>query len=51
MQAAQGDSNRPILLRVEASAGHGAGKPLAKIVEESADFMAFLMRELGMRDT
>jgi prolyl oligopeptidase len=51
MQAAQGDASRPILLRVEASAGHGAGKPLAKIVEESSDFMAFLMREVGMGDT
>ncbi len=51
MQAAQGDPNRPILLRVEASAGHGAGKPLAKVVEESSDFMAFLMREVGVRGT
>jgi prolyl oligopeptidase len=51
MQAAQADRSRPILLRVEASAGHGAGKPLAKVVEESADFMAFLMREVGMRHT
>jgi prolyl oligopeptidase len=51
MQAAQGASDRPILLRVESSAGHGAGKPLGKVVEESSDFMAFLMREVGMRDT
>jgi prolyl oligopeptidase len=51
MQAAQGDDSRPILLRVEASAGHGAGKPLAKVVEESSDFMAFLMREVGMGST
>jgi prolyl oligopeptidase len=48
LQAAQSDPSRPVLLRVEARAGHGAGKPVAKLVEEVSDEMAFLFRELGL---
>jgi prolyl oligopeptidase len=48
LQAAQADAARPVLLRVEARAGHGAGKPVAKLVDEVSDEMAFLFRELGM---
>jgi prolyl oligopeptidase len=32
----------PVLLRVETSAGHGAGKPTAKLIAEAADRLAFL---------
>jgi prolyl oligopeptidase len=49
LQAAQGDEARPILLRVESRAGHGAGKPVAKLVDELSDEMAFLFHELGIR--
>jgi prolyl oligopeptidase len=38
----------PVLIRIETRAGHGAGKPLAKAIEETADRWAFLMRELKM---
>jgi prolyl oligopeptidase len=48
LQAAQADASRPILLRVESRAGHGAGKPVAKLVDELADEMAFLFHELGL---
>jgi prolyl oligopeptidase len=41
LQAAQ-EGRNPILIRIETSAGHGAGKPLAKRVEEGADVLAFL---------
>ena len=37
----------PILLRVETDAGHGAGKPTAKLLDEAADRWAFLTRALG----
>jgi prolyl oligopeptidase len=37
-----------VLLRVETKAGHGAGKPLSKSIEEDADIFAFLFRTLGM---
>jgi prolyl oligopeptidase len=37
-------SGGPFLIRVETKAGHGAGKPLAKVIEEEADMLAFLYR-------
>jgi prolyl oligopeptidase len=47
LQAAQGGP-APVLIRIETKAGHGAGKPTGKIVEEQADRWAFLVRVLGM---
>jgi prolyl oligopeptidase len=42
-------SNRaPILLRIEGKAGHGAGKPLAKIIAQYTDEFSFLFAELGI---
>jgi prolyl oligopeptidase len=38
----------PVLLRVETSAGHGAGKPTSKLIAERADFLAFLEAALGL---
>ncbi len=47
LQAAhQGDN--PVLIRIETKAGHGAGKPTTKIIEEAADKWAFLVANLGM---
>jgi prolyl oligopeptidase len=43
LQAAGGGD--PILIRVETKAGHGAGKPLAKVIEEEADMLAFLAKQ------
>jgi len=48
LQKAQAGS-APILIRIETRAGHGAGKPTAKLIEEAADRLAFLVRALGMR--
>ncbi|MEK7859432.1 MAG: prolyl oligopeptidase family serine peptidase [Elusimicrobiota bacterium] len=39
---------RPILLRYETAAGHGAGKPLAKTLDEVVDRYSFLFWRLGM---
>ncbi len=48
LQAAQaGDA--PTLIRIETKAGHGGGKPTAKIIEEAADRYAFLVRALDMK--
>jgi prolyl oligopeptidase len=45
LQAAHaGDA--PVLIRIETKAGHGAGKPTAKIIEELADKLGFLVRVL-----
>ena len=47
LQAAhQGDN--PVLIRIETKAGHGAGKPTAKIIEEATDKWAFLVANLGL---
>jgi prolyl oligopeptidase len=41
-------SPRPILLRLESRAGHGAGKPLNKVLEEHTDTWAFVFSELAV---
>ena len=38
----------PALIRIETNAGHGAGKPTAKIIEEQADKWAFIMYNMGL---
>ncbi len=45
-EAHAGDA--PTLIRIETKAGHGAGKPTAKIIEEAADKWAFLVRTLDV---
>ncbi|NQU23320.1 MAG: S9 family peptidase [Candidatus Nealsonbacteria bacterium] len=42
--------NAPVLIRIETRAGHGAGKPTTKRIEEIADLWAFLVRNLGMEN-
>lgn len=39
---------KPVLIRIETKAGHGAGKPTAKIIEEVADRWAFLVKTLDI---
>jgi prolyl oligopeptidase len=50
LQAAQAGNagSRPILLRLESKAGHGAGKPLAATIAQLADEWAFLFSQLGV---
>ncbi|MCA1784271.1 MAG: prolyl oligopeptidase family serine peptidase, partial [Intrasporangiaceae bacterium] len=38
----------PVLLRVDIAAGHGAGKPVSKLLDERADVLAFHARHLGL---
>ena len=47
LQHAQ-SGDEPVLIRIETRAGHGAGKPTAKLIEEIADQWAFLVEELEM---
>ncbi|MDB5294040.1 MAG: prolyl oligopeptidase [Phycisphaerales bacterium] len=47
LQACQAGEN-PTLIRVDVKAGHGGGKPTAKVIEEQADVLAFLVKELGV---
>jgi prolyl oligopeptidase len=39
---------RPILLRVDAKAGHGVGKPITKLVDDALDVWSFLFWQLGI---
>jgi prolyl oligopeptidase len=50
LQASQ-SGTAPTLIRIETRAGHGAGKPTAKIIEEAADQWAFLVKTLEMEPT
>ncbi|MEO7366595.1 MAG: prolyl oligopeptidase family serine peptidase [Gemmatimonadaceae bacterium] len=50
LQAAQAGP-APVLIRIETKAGHGAGKPTSKQIDEAADKFAFLVRALGMTVT
>ncbi|MBC8102532.1 MAG: S9 family peptidase [Cytophagales bacterium] len=48
LQAAQAPEGPPTLIRIEMKAGHGAGKPVSKWIEEYADKYAFLVKSLGI---
>jgi prolyl oligopeptidase len=45
-EAQAGDA--PVLIRIETRAGHGAGVPTDKIIENYSDNWAFLLENLGM---
>jgi prolyl oligopeptidase len=48
LQEKQAGEN-PVLIRIETQAGHGGGKPLSKIIEESADVWSFLFYNLDAK--
>jgi prolyl oligopeptidase len=49
-EAANGRSHeRPILLRIDTKAGHGAGKPITKQIEDLTDIYSFLFWQLGVK--
>jgi prolyl oligopeptidase len=48
LQAA-GTGDEPKLIRIETKAGHGAGKPVSKIIDEQTDTYSFTMFNLGMK--
>ncbi|MEG0646601.1 MAG: prolyl oligopeptidase family serine peptidase [Bacteroides sp.] len=43
------DGTNPTLIRIDSKAGHGAGKPMAKVLEEQADIYGFIMYNLDMK--
>ncbi len=49
LQECQSPGGPPALIRIETKAGHGAGKPTAKLIEENADKLAFIAHELGRK--
>ncbi|MBA2335344.1 MAG: S9 family peptidase [Blastocatellia bacterium] len=48
LQEAQG-GDAPVLIRIETKAGHGAGKPTTKQIEEQADIYGFLVKSLDVK--
>jgi prolyl oligopeptidase len=47
LQAKQTGTN-PVLIRIEVNAGHGAGKPISKTIQENADIQAFTLYNMGI---
>lgn len=47
LQEAQSGSN-PTFIRISVKAGHGAGKPTSKLIDESADMFAFMFKNMGL---
>ncbi len=47
LQAKQGGNN-PVLIRIETDAGHGAGTPVSKTIEQYADIFAFALYNMGV---
>jgi prolyl oligopeptidase len=41
--------NNPVLIRIDVNAGHGAGKPISKTIEENADIQAFTLYNFGIK--
>ncbi len=48
LQAKDGGKN-PVLIRIETNAGHGAGTPISKSIEQYADIFAFTLWNMGVR--
>lgn len=48
LQAAN-DGTNPVLIRIDTNAGHGAGRPIHKIIDAQTDVWAFVMYNLGMK--
>ena len=49
LQEAHSGEN-PVIIRIETDAGHGAGKPISKILDEQADKWSFLLHNTGFED-
>ncbi|MBP9185839.1 MAG: S9 family peptidase [Bacteroidia bacterium] len=48
MQSKQAVNGNPILIRIDSKAGHGAGKPTTKLIEDAADMWSFVLWNLGV---
>ena len=47
LQASQ-TGDEPKIIRIDSKAGHGGGKPMAKVIEEQADIYAFILYNMGI---
>jgi prolyl oligopeptidase len=49
LQAASHDCPNPLLIRIDSKAGHGAGKPTSKLIEEAADIWSFVLYNMRVK--
>lgn len=42
--------NNPVLIRIETNAGHGAGTPVSKSIEQYADIFSFTLYNMGIKE-
>lgn len=49
MQEYNAENKLPLLVRIDTKAGHGAGKPTAKVIEEHTDIWSFVFYHLGIK--
>ena len=49
LQEYNSENKLPLLVRIDSKAGHGAGKPTAKVIEEYTDVWSFVFYHLGMK--
>ncbi|MFA6260692.1 MAG: prolyl oligopeptidase family serine peptidase [Bacteroidia bacterium] len=47
LQAKQQKDGNPVLIRIDSKAGHGAGKPTTKLIQDATDFWSFVLYNLG----
>jgi len=47
LQEKNPENEKPLLIRIETDAGHGAGKPTSKRIEEAADVWAFFFHNIN----
>lgn len=50
LQAKHKNEENPTLIRIETDAGHGAGTPVSKTIEQSADVFAFILYNMGFEE-
>ncbi len=43
------EGNNPVLIRIDVDAGHGAGKPISKVIEEQTDIWSFMFSNMGIK--
>lgn len=48
LQSKNPKNANPLLIRIDVNAGHGAGKPVSKTIEENADIQAFTLYDMGL---